>query len=100
MACHRYISPDGQVAAIVCGPRQRLRRCSVCGKNAGLLCDFPDASRRSRTCDKPLCAVCARKASGGRDYCPSHFEPPAKQPAATELRQPEQLTLKFEGKTR
>lgn len=83
MSCHHYRSPDGTVNAIVC-TKSRSRCCSVCGKRAGILCDFPDAARRSLTCDKPLCRGCARLGPRGQDYCPSHGIGAANAPVASD----------------
>ncbi|OHB67435.1 MAG: hypothetical protein A2V70_03755 [Planctomycetes bacterium RBG_13_63_9] len=72
MTCRHYISPDGKVAAVVCGPAPRRKFCSVCGKPGALLCDYPEPGRKSGTCDKPLCATCARHVGKDRDHCPHH----------------------------
>jgi hypothetical protein len=68
MVC-RVIKGDG-VAAIVCGPRERKRRCSCCGRPASLLCDHP--AGRNKTCDKPLCPTCAVEVGPDRHHCPHH----------------------------
>jgi len=58
---------------IVCTGRRGRRQCSAC-KNAwaSLECDYPDAKKKSGTCDKPLCTECAVKMGENLDYCPHH----------------------------
>lgn len=72
MACDSVRLPNGAIA-IVCsrgGRRLKAEPCSVCGKAAGRLCDFPTG--KGRTCDAPLCSSCSTKLSGDRDLCPDH----------------------------
>lgn len=71
MICEHVQMPGGGFA-IVCHRGSR-RRCSVC-KNAwaDLSCDFPTPTRKSGTCDKPLCTACAVKMGEDLDFCPSH----------------------------
>lgn len=63
--------------AIVCGPRPRPKRCSVCGgPKATQLCDWkvgpkPDAGAQP-TCDAPLCLSCTKSPAPGKDLCPKH----------------------------
>ena len=54
---------------IICRHRGHRKACKVCGKTAGLLCDFPTG--RGKTCDAPLCSDCVSKV-GGADFCPEH----------------------------
>jgi hypothetical protein len=62
------------LVAIVCGRVQRgggpttLPRCAFCGGAAPRLCDGPTPS--GRTCDAPICDVCAVGAGPNRDLCP------------------------------
>lgn len=70
MPCESITLPDG-VRAIVCGPRQRKRRCA-CGKPAPLLCDWKVTGNRIGTCDVPICAACSTSPAPGKDLCPDH----------------------------
>lgn len=70
MTCTRVTLPDG-TAAIVCGPRVRKARCA-CGSTADLLCDWKVPTRRSGTCDKPVCSRCSVSPAPGKDLCPAH----------------------------
>lgn len=70
MPCRRITTADGAVA-IVCGPRQRVKRCA-CGNPHTALCDWKVKSRKSGTCDKPLCAKCTLVPAPGKDLCPKH----------------------------
>lgn len=57
--------------AIVCGTFGSRKRCG-CGAAATLACDWKVASRRSGTCDAPLCVRCAFSPAEGKDLCPDH----------------------------
>jgi hypothetical protein len=76
------IQMPGGATAIVCTGRRGRRRCSAC-KNAwaSLECDFPTPSRKSGTCDKPLCTDCAIKMGEDLDYCPHHPRETPPEPA-------------------
>lgn len=67
MGCEHVRLPGGH-AAIVCSP---TRRCK-CGRRATLECDWKVATRRSGTCDAPICAACARSPAPNKDLCPKH----------------------------
>lgn len=71
MVCQRVPLPGGG-SAIVCGPRQRKRKCVGCGKPADLLCDWKVPARKSGTCDKPVCSRCATSPAPDKDLCPDH----------------------------
>lgn len=71
MVCQRVTLPSG-TAAIVCGPRQRKRKCVACGKPADLLCDWKVKAKRSGTCDAPICARCSHVPAPNKDLCPEH----------------------------
>lgn len=71
MVCQRVTLPCG-TAAIVCGPRQRKRKCVACGKPADLLCDWKVKTKRSGTCDAPICARCTHLPAKDKDLCPDH----------------------------
>lgn len=69
MVCTRVTLPDG-MAAIVCGPRLRRKRCGCgSGKPAALLCDWKVAGG---TCDAPICEVCTHSPAPDKDLCPTH----------------------------
>jgi hypothetical protein len=70
MTCERVTLPGGGVA-IVCGPRQRRKRCE-CGQPATLECDWKVPSRKSGTCDAPICAGCTTSPAPEKDLCPAH----------------------------
>ncbi len=73
MVCTRVKLGDGSVA-IVCGPRQKPKPCSKCGRPAGLLCDWKVPERLSGTCDAPICARCTHSPAKDKDLCPKHAE--------------------------
>jgi len=62
------ISLPGGGHAIVCGP---TRRCK-CGRKATLECDWKVPSRKSGTCDRPICDRCTISPAPGKDLCPAH----------------------------
>lgn len=68
--CQRVHTPTG--VAIVCGGHAR-RRCR-CGRQATLLCDWKVATRRSGTCDAPICTNCARSPAPNKDLCAEHAQ--------------------------
>lgn len=74
MPCQHVKLPDGS-AAIVCGPRSR-RRCCVEGCKAEVTreCDWKVPTRKSGTCDKPMCAFHSYTPKGydDKDLCPDH----------------------------
>lgn len=69
MVCQRVQLPGG-VGAIVCTGRRR-KRCS-CGRPATLECDWKVKTRRSGTCDAPICERCTTRPAPGKDLCPKH----------------------------
>lgn len=70
MACETVHLPGG-ARAIVCGPRQRQKRCA-CGKPGTLLCDWKVEGKKSGTCDKPICSGCTTSPAPDKDLCPAH----------------------------
>lgn len=70
MACEHVPVPGGGVA-IVCGVRRR--KCP-CGRRATRECDWKVPSRKSGTCDKPLCDRCTSSPAPDKDLCPAHAE--------------------------
>jgi hypothetical protein len=69
IACEHVTLPGGG-RAIVCGTRRR-QRCS-CGRPATLACDWKVPTRRSGTCDAPICAACTTSPEPGKDLCLTH----------------------------
>ena len=69
MACQLIPLGNG-TNAIVCGSHSRSR--CACGRRADLLCDWKVPSRRSGTCDQPVCSSCATSPAPGKDLCPEH----------------------------
>ena len=60
---------DGtEIRAIVC---TRLPRCG-CGNRTTKLCDWKVPSKKSGTCDKPLCGRCTTSPAPDKDLCPKH----------------------------
>ena len=70
MICQHVQIPNGG-AAIVCSSGKRLR-CAKCGGKAILLCDWKVPSRKSGTCDKPICTACTVSPAPDKDLCPKH----------------------------
>ena len=64
------VSIPGGGTAIVCGVRGR-RRCK-CGRPATLECDWKVPSRKSGTCDAPICDRCSVSPAPDKDLCPTH----------------------------
>jgi hypothetical protein len=83
MTCEWVKMPSGGMA-MVCGPRQRRRKCYVrgCPTPASFQCDFPIGRG---TCDRHVCAAhrsaqslpLARTGGSGIDFCPEHGRQPA-----------------------
>lgn len=71
MVCRSIPMPGGGFA-IVCGPRQRKRKCRSCGRPADLLCDWRMPQRKSGTCDAPICDQCTTSPAPDKDLCPEH----------------------------
>lgn len=69
MACETVILPGGG-RAIVCGTRSR-KRCP-CGRPATLACDWKVPTRRSGTCDAPICSRCTTSPAPDKDLCRTH----------------------------
>lgn len=61
----------GGVAAIVCTSRPRRRKCA-CGQPAPLECDWKVPTKKSGTCDAPICAGCTHSPAPGKDLCQKH----------------------------
>ena len=73
MGCQTVSLPDG-VTAIVCDrSRRKVERCA-CGSKATLLCDWRVPTKKSGTCDAPICAACALQPARGKDLCSKHAQ--------------------------
>lgn len=68
MTCERVPLPGGG-AAIVCYSTKRCK----CGRKATKACDWKVPTRKSGTCDKPLCRSCAKSPAPDKDLCPAHW---------------------------
>lgn len=69
MTCEHVTLPDGG-RAIVCSSHKR-KRCQ-CGRPGTLLCDWKVPSKRSGTCDAPICNQCTTSPAADKDLCPEH----------------------------
>jgi hypothetical protein len=70
MPCNHVKLPNG-ATAIVCS-RNRPKRCTECGAPGTILCDYPDTSNKSGTCDRPCCRKHAVNVGPDKDYCVGH----------------------------
>lgn len=61
----------GGGTAIVCTGRRARKKCA-CGQTATLECDWKVPSKKSGTCDAPICAKCATSPAPDKDLCPKH----------------------------
>lgn len=71
MTCHPVEIP-GVGRGFVC-TRTKRKRCS-CGRPATLECDWKVPTRKSGTCDAPICATCTTSPAPEKDLCPKHAE--------------------------
>lgn len=69
MTCE-HVSLPGGATAIVCSSGRR-QRCK-CGRPATLLCDWKVKTKKSGTCDAPLCSSCTTSPAPDKDLCPTH----------------------------
>lgn len=63
---------DNGTRAIVCTGRKARARCAGCDGPAARLCDWKVKSRRSGTCDTPVCSSCSHSPAPKKDLCPAH----------------------------
>jgi hypothetical protein len=75
--CH-WMNINGTVVHLNMA-KPRARKCSKCGRPSSKLCDFvvspPEQITHKKTCDKPLCDVCAVHVPGEDiDYCQEHAD--------------------------
>lgn len=71
MTCHPVEIP-GVGRGFVCTSGRR-KRCA-CGRPATLECDWKVPTRKSGTCDAPICAKCTTSPAPGKDLCGKHAE--------------------------
>jgi hypothetical protein len=77
MTCHP-LAIDGKIVGVVCGVRERRKRCSIdgCTEWGPKLCDFPlEGKRKGATCSRRLCGKHAQTTAAGddtHDLCPAH----------------------------
>lgn len=69
MTCDVVPMPGGGNAIICYSPGRQ--RCA-CGKPATRLCDWKVPTKKSGTCDKPLCPSCTTSPTRGKDLCAAH----------------------------
>lgn len=69
MPCTPIKLPGG-ISAIVCGSRQRVRRCKWCSAPGGYQCDWKIGG--GKTCDKHICAEHAQEVAPDKHLCPEH----------------------------
>lgn len=67
MTCTPVSMPGGGTA-IVCTSTRRCR----CGNRATLLCDWKVPTKKSGTCDAPLCPKCTSSPAPEKDLCATH----------------------------
>lgn len=69
-----HVAPDGQRVVGVATVHVERRRCSSCGADASLQCDYPvqPRGRRPGTCSRWLCSKCATEVGPDQHYCPPH----------------------------
>lgn len=70
--CHTIRVGNGIAIVRTSGHRAPLCSARGCTTRSTRLCDFPAPG--GGTCDKPLCASCARYVARGVDHCPDHPE--------------------------
>ena len=69
MTCEHVTLSNG-VGAIVCSSHRRQR--SACGRRATQLCDWMVPTRRSGTCNAPICTDCATSPAPDKNLCRKH----------------------------
>ncbi len=67
MTCTPFELP-GLGRGFVCGPTRRCR----CGRPAKLACDWKVPTKKSGTCDAPICSSCSMSPAPGKDLCAAH----------------------------
>jgi hypothetical protein len=69
MTCHPFTTPEGARGIVCTGGRAKQCRC---GRRATLECDWKVPTKRSGTCDAPICASCTTSPEPGKDLCTAH----------------------------
>lgn len=72
MTCTPFDVP-GLGRGFICTRTRSKPKCA-CGRPADLLCDWKVPSRKSGTCDKPICSRCTTAPAPEKDLCPEHAE--------------------------
>jgi len=70
MACH-YLYKHGQFLGVVCEGREKRQFCA-CGRVSDLLCDWKVKTKKSGTCDAPICRQCALEVGPDKHLCKAH----------------------------
>lgn len=81
MPCTPTTFPGG-ARGFVCSSRPRRQRCA-CGQLSTKLCDWKVLSKKTGTCDRPLCAGCTHIPAPDKDLCPDHAAEWLARPRAT-----------------
>lgn len=68
MGCEPITFPGG--SGWICSRGRRTRARCRCGTVAPYLCDGPSPTRRSGTCDAPICGACATEQGPEQHLCP------------------------------
>lgn len=71
MPCTPFKTADG-MTGIVCTGRRKAPKCCQCGRVSTLQCDWKVPGKKSGTCDKHICFVCAYSPAPNKDLCPPH----------------------------
>lgn len=80
LKCRPFEIADASGAKVgggfICGGRAKSTKCRGlpgCTRKSKYLCDYPLAGEKAgKTCDRPLCAACAKTVGSDLHYCPSH----------------------------
>lgn len=67
MPCHHLVLPNGALAIVCGGVRQKACKC---GAPSTLLCDWKVTSKT--TCDAPVCAQHGLEVAPNKHLCPAH----------------------------
>lgn len=73
------VDESGAVTGRIVCTRGRRRRPCACGRTSSLLCDGPRPSRRSGTCDAPICTSCATTIGPDQHLCRACVAAPSAQ---------------------
>lgn len=81
----RIVLPGPDERMFLCGSDLDLdaEKCAHCGYLGDLLCDYPVG--RGKTCDLPLCEICARQIGNDQHLCSIHFAQFVAKPGTTRI---------------